>query len=153
MDTWVNLSKKELIRNRLRNRELTKARYLNVGLLPAPEEVTISQADERFLFSVNEVIIEHMSNQELDLNLLSKKLGLSRATLYNKLKKLTDMGGNDYINKVRLERIIYLMINTELNFTEIAEKTGFSSSRYFSTMFKRYTGETPTQYREKHRVR
>ncbi|MSH99526.1 AraC family transcriptional regulator, partial [Escherichia coli] len=37
--------------------------------------------------------------------------------------------------------------------TEIAEKTGFSSSRYFSTMFKRYTGETPTQYREKHRVR
>lgn len=143
----------ELIRNRLRNRELTKARYLNVGLLPAPEEVTISQADERFLFSVNEVIIEHMSNQELDLNLLSKKLGLSRATLYNKLKKLTDMGGNDYINKVRLERIIYLMINTELNFTEIAEKTGFSSSRYFSTMFKRYTGETPTQYREKHRVR
>ena len=61
--------------------------------------------------------------------------------------------GNDYINKVRLERIIYLMINTELNFTEIAEKTGFSSSRYFSTMFKRYTGETPTQYREKHRVR
>lgn len=94
-----------------------------------------------------------MSNQELDLNLLSKKLGLSRATLYNKLKKLTDMGGNDYINKVRLERIIYLMINTELNFTEIAEKTGFSSSRYFSTMFKRYTGETPTQYREKHRVR
>ena len=61
--------------------------------------------------------------------------------------------GNDYINKVRLERTIYLMINTELNFTEIAEKTGFSSSRYFSTMFKRYTGETPTQYREKHRVR
>ena len=61
--------------------------------------------------------------------------------------------GNDYINKVRLERIIYLMINTQLNFTEIAEKTGFSSSRYFSTMFKRYTGETPTQYREKHRVR
>lgn len=142
----------ELIRNRMRNREQAKARYLNAGL-PTPEEVTISEADEKFLHSVNEVIIAHISNQDFDLDLLSFEIGMSRATLYNKLKKLTDMGGNDYINKVRLERAIYLMINTELNFTEIAEKTGYSSSRYFSTLFKRYTGFTPTQFREKRRAR
>ena len=38
-----------------------------------------------------------------------------------------------------------------MNFTEISEKVGFSSSRYFSTMFKRYTGKTPSQYKEEHR--
>ena len=39
--------------------------------------------------------------------------------------------------------------STDLSFTEIAEKVGFTTSRYFSTAFKQYTGETPTQYKEK----
>ena len=60
-----------------------------------------------------------------------------------------DMGANDYINKFRMEKAITLMTGTELSFTEIAEKVGFTTSRYFSTAFKQYTGETPTQYKEK----
>ena len=48
-----------------------------------------------------------------------------------------------------MEKAITLMTGTELLFTEIAEKVGFTTSRYFSTAFKQYTGETPTQYKEK----
>ena len=59
------------------------------------------------------------------------------------------MGANDYINKFRMEKAITLMTGTELSFTEIAEKVGFTTSGYFSTAFKQYTGETPTQYKEK----
>lgn len=142
----------ELIRNRLKNREQIKMRYLNTGLLPEPEETTFSKADENFLLRINKIIVENLRNQDLDVAFLCKEIGMSRASLYSKLKALTDMGGNDYINKFRLEKVIYLMMTTELNFTEIAEKTGFSSPRYFSTTFKRYTGETPTQYKENHRA-
>ena len=141
----------EVIRGRLRNREQMKARYLNRGLLPPPEEVTFSQIDEAFLLKTNELITEHLGNPDLDISFLCKELCMSRATFYNKLKAITDMGGNDYINKFRLERVIYLITNTNMNFTEISEKAGFSSSRYFSTMFKRYTGKTPSQYKEEHR--
>ena len=76
-------------------------------------------------------------------------MGLSRASLYNKLKAMTNMGANDYINKFRMEKAIQLISTTDLTFTEIAEKIGFTTSRYFSTSFKQYTGETPTQYKEK----
>ncbi|KAB6245708.1 helix-turn-helix domain-containing protein, partial [Bacteroides xylanisolvens] len=62
---------------------------------------------------------------------------------------LADMGANDYINKFRMEKAITLITSTALSFTEIAEKVGFTTSRYFSTAFKQYTGETPTQYKEK----
>lgn len=41
-----------------------------------------------------------------------------------------------------------LLRQSDLNMTEIAERTGFSTSRYFSTAFKKYTGITPTQYKE-----
>lgn len=141
----------ELIRSRLRNREQTKVRYLNAGLLPLPEESTFSRADETFLLKLNKVIAENLDNSALDIAFLCKELYMSRATLYNKLKALTDMGANDYINKFRLERAMSLITTTDLSFTEIAERTGFSTSRYFSTAFKQYTGETPTQYKERHR--
>ena len=139
----------ELIRSRLRNREQTKVRYLNAGLLPAPEESTFSQADETFLLKLNKIIVENLDSSVLDIAFLCKEMYMSRATLYNKLKALTDMGANDYINKFRMEKAITLITSTDLSFTEIAEKVGFTTSRYFSTAFKQYTGETPTQYKEK----
>lgn len=43
------------------------------------------------------------------------------------------MGANDYINKFRMEKAIQLISTTDLTFTEIAEKIGFTTSRYFST--------------------
>ena len=72
----------------------------------------------------------------------------ARSSVPDKILGL-DMGANDYINKFRMEKAITLMTGTELSFTEIAEKVGFTTSRYFSTAFKQYTGETPTQYKEK----
>lgn len=139
----------EIIRNWLKNRESIKKRYLNAGLVPAPEESTFSQADETFLLKLNKIILEHLDSSNLDVTFICKEIGMSRASLYNKLKALTDMGANDYINKFRMEKAITLITSTEMSFTEIAEKVGFTTSRYFSTAFKQYTGETPTQYKEK----
>ena len=87
----------ELIRNRLKNREHTKKRYLNAGLIPAPEESTFSQADETFLLKLNKIIQENLDSSRLDIPFICKEIGMSRASLYNKLKALTDMGANDYI--------------------------------------------------------
>lgn len=139
----------EIVRNRLKNREATKKRYLNSGLIPAVEESTFSQADETFLLKLNQIIQENLDSSSLDVTFICKEIGMSRASLYNKLKALTDMGANDYINKFRMEKAITLITGTEMSFTEIAEKVGFTTSRYFSTAFKQYTGDTPTQYKEK----
>ena len=124
----------EIIRNRLKNRESIKKRYLNTGLVPAPEESTFSQADETFLLKLNKIIQEHLDSSNLDVTFICKEIGMSRASLYNKLKALTDMGANDYINKFRMEKAITLITSTDMSFTEIAEKVGFTTSRYFSTL-------------------
>ena len=70
----------ELIRSRLRNREQTKVRYLNAGLLPAPEESTFSQADETFLLKLNKIIVENLDSSVLDIAFLCKEMYMSRAT-------------------------------------------------------------------------
>lgn len=50
------------------------------------------------------------------------------------------MGANEYVNKLRIEKSMDLLRNTEMSITEMAERIGFSSSRYFSTAFKNIQG-------------
>ena len=138
----------ELIRNRLRNGEKSKT-DTDIKNIPKEEKSELSQPDETFLRKLNRLITDHLDSPELDVTFLCTEMGLSRASLYNKLKAMTNMGANDYINKFRMEKAIQLISTTDLTFTEIAEKIGFTTSRYFSTSFKQYTGETPTQYKEK----
>lgn len=139
----------ELIRNRLKNRSQIRERYLQAGPVPVPEEATFSQADEAFLSKLNKIILDNLDNCDLDIAVLCQQMHVSRASLYNKMKALTNISANEYINKIRLEKAIQLIVNTNMPFTEIAEKVGFATSSYFSTAFKQYTGETPTQYKKR----
>lgn len=138
----------ESIRARLYLREQIRERY-NLHS-PLPENgLPVSSADDTFLFKLNKLIMGNMENEDLNVIYICKEIGISRASLYNKLKTLTNLSPNEYINKLRMERAIELLQHTQLSMTEIAERTGFSSNRYFSTAFKKYTGITPTQYKEK----
>ena len=55
-------------------------------------------------------------------------------------------GPNDYLISLRIERARELIREGSMNFTEIAEATGFGSLHYFSRTFRARTGQTPTQY-------
>ena len=65
------------------------------------------------------------------------------------MKILTGLGVNDYINRVKIEQAMQMLASTDLSVTEVSERTGFSSSRYFSTLFKQFTSETPTSYKNR----
>lgn len=137
----------KIVQNRLYNRQQTKEHYQHIGIFPQPVESTFSQADEAFLLKFNKLIKENISNPALDIPFICKEIGMSKTSLYNKLKAITDMGANDYINKYRMEQAIALIKSTDLTFTEISDQIGFTTLRYFSTAFKQYTGMTPTQYK------
>lgn len=139
-----------LMQSLLRNRKRMLSRYKTKGPLPLPEESTFSAVDEEFLKNINALIIAHLDSQELGVPFLCSALGLSSASLYNKLKTLTGMGANNYITKIRLEQAIELLTHSSLKINEIADRTGFSTSRYFSTAFKQYMGCSPTVYKQSH---
>ena len=143
----------EIIDNRLKNRANIRKRYMNAGPIPIPEDSTFSHADEKFLFKLNNVILENIENCDLNIPYICKEIGISRASLYLKLKALTAMSANEYINKFRMEKAIVMINTTDMAFSEIAEKVGFSTSSYFSTAFKQYIGVTPTQYKKELRQR
>lgn len=138
-----------VIRSLLANRDRVKAQYMGTLPLPQPEEATFSTADEEFLKKLNRVINDNLNHPEMGVGFLCSELGMSRASLYNKLKTVTGMGASDYITKLRLEQAVYLLTHSNMKINEISDHTGFSTSRYFSTAFKQYMGCTPSQYKEK----
>lgn len=95
-----------------------------------------SKEDEEFLNKLNMLIHENMAGGELSIKFLTDKLAMSRASLYNKVKFLTGLGVNDYINRLRIEKSVFLLTNTNMNINEISYEVGFSYPRYFSTSFK-----------------
>jgi ligand-binding sensor domain-containing protein/AraC-like DNA-binding protein len=99
-----------------------------------------SKEDEEFLNKLNMLIHENMAGGELSIKFLTDKLAMSRASLYNKVKFLTGLGVNDYINRLRIEKSVFLLTNTNMNINEISYEVGFSYPRYFSTSFKQIKG-------------
>ncbi len=63
-------------------------------------------------------------------------------------KKETGIFFNDYINQIRIHHAIHLLKNSNLKVAEICEKTGFTSSSYFISCFKKQTGLSPTRFRQ-----
>ena len=139
-----------VIQNQMRNREYIKSRYRGNQFILSPQEATFSNADEQFMIKLNEMIDQNLSQPDLDVKFLTTQMAMSRTSLYNKIKELTGMGANDYINRRRIDKAIILLTQSDMSITEISEQVGFTYQRYFSTLFKEMKGMTPSQFRAQH---
>mgnify|MGYP000814279693 CR=1 FL=1 len=105
--------------------------------------------DKEMLDRAMAIIEQHLDNTDFNVNIFAREMGMARTNLFTKLKAVTGQTPNDFILSIRLKKgAVMLRNNPELNITEISDKVGFSSSRYFSKCFKQRFGMTPTEYKE-----
>ena len=88
-----------------------------------------------------------MAESNLNVHTLCREIGMSRTVLYNRLRAECGLNVKSFIDRIRMDYVKHLIADTRLSFTEIAVMTGFSSSRYFSTAFRHWTGMSPSEYR------
>ena len=96
--------------------------------------------------------IEHFySNYDKPVKLgqLSKKFNISKQWLISKFKTTVNKTPIEYLNDLRLQHAKELLINTELSCNQIATKCGYDNTYYFSNLFKKSMGVSPTAYRKK----
>lgn len=133
----------ELMRSILKRKSEIRRKYLDTD-----SDTAYTSNDESLIISLNKVISEHLDNPDLDQKIICMELGMSRASLYNKMKAITGGGVKEYITRIRIEKAKTMIETTNKSITEIAEMTGFSGPSYFSTAFKAQTGMTPSQYKQ-----
>ena len=90
--------------------------------------------------------------QDIDISKLTSFIPLSRRAIEMKFKKeMYPHTITSYIMKLRLEHFCNLLETTELPVSIVADRSGFIDNSNFSTIFKKYKGMTPTEYRKKNR--
>lgn len=91
-------------------------------------------------------ICEH-SSEALDLAEVAKVFNFNYNYLSSYFNLHSEEGFSDYLNKIRIEKACELLKNAMFSIAEISEKVGYSDQSYFSRVFKKITGRTPSSYR------
>src|SRR5690606_1055014 len=93
--------------------------------------------------------IEERHAEEIELDLLAKKAGMSLSTFKRAFKAVTGSSPIAHLLQVRLARACHLLRTTDANVTEAALATGFNDSNYFARQFRLRMGCPPREWREK----
>lgn len=143
------------------NRMMAKQDKLKVLLIsacgaqdsvPAEKDVRLelSPLDRKFLDKLYKYIEDNIPNDDININILSRELGYSRANFYRKIKALTGATPNDLLKTYRLNRAAELILTREYTLGEISEMTGFGTQSHFSNLFKKHFGISPKEYLTEH---
>jgi Response regulator containing CheY-like receiver domain and AraC-type DNA-binding domain len=93
-------------------------------------------------------IIEHVED-DISLTIVADQLFMNKTYLSEMFKQKVGISFTEYVTSVKMERAKLIIIQSNLKSFEIAEKLGFKDCEYFSKVFKKYTGMTPTDFRKK----
>lgn len=95
-----------------------------------------------------EFIRTHYS-EKIGVDAIAAAGGVCRTKCWQIFRKYLSQTPNDYLNSFRLEKGMQLLKSSRMSITEIAERCGFSSASYFTELFTRRKGCTPTAYRKR----
>ncbi|HYG00865.1 MAG TPA: chromate resistance protein ChrB domain-containing protein [Chryseosolibacter sp.] len=91
------------------------------------------------------------TNLTLSLKEVSQSLNVHPTYLSREFSKyFDDMSFGDYIRKLRIEKAVQLLNESDHTLSEIAYLTGFSDQSHFNRIFKKHTGRNPSAYRKSH---
>jgi DNA-binding response OmpR family regulator len=133
------------ITNLLNNRNKVKQAFIN-----SPSQnigsIALTKADENFLEKVTQIIHKNLSETLFNVDSLSEELHMSRSSLHRKIKGISELTPNDFIQLVRLKKAVELLEEGSYRINEIYFLVGFNSSSYFSKSFKKQFGMSPKDF-------
>lgn len=117
-----------------------------------PSDSTANRYEVETANRIEKWVIEALHDPELSVNKIAHKAGLSRTRCTKLFTRIFGMSPRQYITSVRLLQAKQKLIHSSSTIEEIAMSLGFSSLSHFSRQFKRWTSQSPMQYRPKNRI-
>ncbi|OCT11355.1 AraC family transcriptional regulator [Paenibacillus pectinilyticus] len=138
----------------LRDKQLTEA---NTTSGPVHTGIVRPTSRDASLFSTD---VAHAIEEKLALGLgeeasvagIAKELNMSRSQCSKLFSKVYGLSPRQYVSQLKLKQAKELLVTTHMSMSDIAEKLGFQSASHFSRQFRRWTGQSPSDFRPKHRA-
>lgn len=105
--------------------------------------------ETKFLVEVLNIIQHNIADPDLNGAFISHELGMSRMNLHRLLRKHANTNASALILDLKIDYAKSALLNTENHILSIAKELGFKDASYFSKVFKRKMGCSPTEYRNR----
>ena len=130
--------------------KMTGELYLLLGLLiaNASHPVTQSVASSENVSRAIDYISSRYS-YSLTVSDIASFVGVSRSTLFREFREELHLSPKEYLDRYRIRRASTLLRDTDLTIASVAASVGYDNGLYFSKAFRRMTGMTPSEYRER----
>ena len=109
--------------------------------------VQTANAESPVMARAKQFIQEHHA-EELSLQQVAAAVHMSSHYFCKQFRKATGMSFTAFVSRTRVEQAKNLLLNPNLRISEIGYAAGFQSLNHFNRMFKKVTGQSPTQYRD-----
>ncbi|MBP9721289.1 MAG: response regulator, partial [Bacteroides sp.] len=133
----------------IHNRRIIGAKFIAAGHVTEAKTMSgepVNMLNDVFVKQALEVVVRYLDDADFGKEEFAKEMGVSTSLLFKKIKALTGISVVDFIRNVRMEHAMKLINEKEYSISEIAYKCGFSSIGYFSTVFKKHFGKSPTDF-------
>lgn len=111
------------------------------------ETVRLENTDTDYTEKMLQYVQENC-DRPLTLPMLAEYLNLSESYCSKYFKKVVGLNFVDYVNALRVNNALYLLLNTNYSITRIVDEIGFGSVQSFNRVFRLQTGTTPSHYRQ-----
>lgn len=143
----LNLTKLELLKTITTS---TNANELlenyHEGILQVQQMVAVESDSESLLLKKISLYIYEHSNQDLSLKKVAEHFHYNYSYLSNLFSKQKQISYTEYVTTMRIEKSKELLRKGKMNISEIADMVGYADVSYFSKVFKKMTGSTPSEY-------
>ncbi len=135
------------VENLLSSRNLLKEKYRRTVFKPEKLAKEEESFDTDFLRHVTDIIYREMKNPNFTSGKLARELALSVSQLNKKLNATAGYPSSTYIRQVKLNHAKKILATRNKTIGEVATECGIYDVNYFSRVFKKETGVTPTQFK------
>ena len=109
----------------------------------------IPESSRKFINDFTDAVNNCLKTGELDHNTIADALCITRIQLNRKVKAITGLTTTEYISRIRISLAKKLLDNPDMLIGDIAQRCGVEDVAYFSSVFKKATGYTPSGWRNR----
>ena len=115
------------------------------AILNPQDQAFLNPQDQAFVEKATRFVLDNLSDTDFTIDRLCREMAMSRTLFYGKLKTLTGQGPQDFMRLIRLEQAAMFLKQGD-SVLDVSVKAGFVNVKYFSTVFKKHFGVSPSKY-------
>ena len=136
------------IENILENRRILKEKYMSAITRSGSENKLDSDANLKFLQTITNYIHSEMDNPAMNSTFLADKMAMSISQLSRKINGITGYSTISYVLQLKLNKAKKMLADDNISITEVSDACGFYDVSYFSRVFKKEFGISPSHYQK-----